>query len=54
MTQPTDEQMLAYLDGEYGPPSAEAVQIVQDELEHDARTRPGSTPATDDDQGTTR
>lgn len=38
--RPSDEDIRAYLDGEYGPPSAEAVRIIQDELEHAARVFP--------------
>ena len=29
---PSDADMLAYLEGEHGPPSPEAVQIIQDAL----------------------
>lgn len=41
--RPADETLRAYLDGEHGPPSDEAVQIIQAELEHAARlvTPPG-------------
>lgn len=30
--RPSDAAMLAYLDGEHGPPHPEAVQIIQDDL----------------------
>lgn len=29
---PSDADMLAYLDGQHGPPSPEALAIIQDEL----------------------
>lgn len=38
--RPSDEDIRAYLDGKYGPPSAEAVRIIQDELAHAARPIP--------------
>ena len=39
--RPSDEQMRAYLDGEYGPPSPEAVAIVQEILERNIRSGGG-------------
>ena len=36
--RPSDEDMRAYLDGEHGPPSAEAVAIIQAELAEAVRS----------------
>lgn len=36
--RPSDADMLAYLEGEHGPPSVEAVQIIQDELDRSIRS----------------
>lgn len=39
--KPSDEDLRAFLEGEHGPPSSEAVRIIQAELEHSLRNPPG-------------
>jgi hypothetical protein len=40
MSRPPDEQLSAYLDGEYGPPHPEAAGVLHDALEAAVRDEP--------------